>query len=66
MTAKVGLHFFGRNHGAWAVWCYDKVNEETGFASANKIANCISYEEAVRTMYNLNGWGEPKSIRRTF
>ena len=66
MKAKVGLHFFGRNHGRWAVWVYDTVNEETGFASANKVANCFDYTEAVKTMYHLNGWGEPKNITRKF
>jgi len=66
MKAKVGLHFFGRNHNIWAVWCYDVVNEETGFSSAQKVASCCTYEEAVRKMYSLNGWGEPKNITRKF
>jgi hypothetical protein len=66
MKAKVGLHFFGRSYGGWAVWRYDTVNEVTGCSSASKVENCFSYEKAVRTMYHLNGWGEPKSIKRTF
>jgi hypothetical protein len=66
MKAKVGLHFFGRNHGRWAVWVYDTVNEATGSSTASKVANCFDYAEAVKTMYHLNGWGEPKSIRRQY
>ena len=66
MKARVGLHFFGRNHSIWAVWCYDKVNEVTGFTSAQKVATCYSYEDAVRKMYELNNWGEPKYIQRKF
>jgi len=66
MKAKVGLHFFGRNHSRWAVWVYDVVNEETGFASANKVANCFDYAEALKTTYHLNGWGEPKNITRKY
>ena len=66
MKAKVGLHFFGKNHGSWAVWCYDVVNEETGFSSANKVTNCPTFDEAIKTTYQLNGWGEPKNITRKF
>jgi hypothetical protein len=64
MKAKVGLHFFGRNHNSWAVWVYDMVNE-TG-SSANKVAHCYTYEEALKTTYKLNGWGTPKNITRKF
>ena len=66
MAAKVGLHFFGKNHGTWAVWVYNTVNAETGFTSASKVANCITFEEAITTTYQLNGWGTPKNITRTF
>lgn len=66
MKARVGLHFFGRNYGTWAVWVYDIVNYETGFTSASKVTNCITFNEALKTTYHLNGWGEPKSIRRIF
>ena len=66
MKARVGLYFFGRSHNTWGIWCYDYVNEETGASSAQKVTNCCTYEEAVRKMYALNGWGEPKQIRRNF
>ena len=66
MAAKVGKYFFGRNYGSWAVWVYDFVNNETGFTSASKVANCITFDEALTTTYQLNGWGTPKSIKRTF
>ena len=66
MKAKVGLHFFGRNHNSWAVWVYDVVNEATGFSSANKVAHCFTFAEALETTYKLNGWGTPKNITRKF
>lgn len=66
MKAKVGLHFFGRLRSGWGIWCYDSVNEETGGTSAYKVADCYTYEEAVKKMYSLNGWGEPKYIRKQF
>ena len=66
MKAKVGLYFFGRNRNSWAVYCYDVVNEETGFSSANKVSNCFTFDEALKTTYQLNGWGTPKNITRNF
>jgi len=66
MKAKVGLHFFGRSHNSWCVWVYNIVNEETGFSSSNKVAHCCTFEEAIKTTYQLNGWGEPKNITRKF
>ena len=66
MKAKVGLYFFGRNHNIWGIWCYDYVNEETGATSAQKVASCCTFEEAIKTTYKLNGWGEPKNIQRKF
>jgi hypothetical protein len=66
MKAKVGLHYFGRSGNTWGIWCYDCVNEETGFSSAQKVTNVCTYEQAVKTTYQLNGWGEPKYIKRNF
>ena len=64
MKAQVGLYKFGRHYKHWAIWQYDWVSE-TG-ASARFVKDVYSYEEAVREVYRLNGWGEPKSIKRVF
>ena len=63
---RVGLHFMGRSHGIWGIWCYNYVNEETGASSAHKVTEVCTYTEAVETMYQLNGWGTPKYITRKF
>jgi hypothetical protein len=38
---------------------------ETG-TSATFIKDVFTYEEAVREVYRLNGWGQPKFIKRVF
>ena len=64
MKAQVGLYKFGRHRNHWGIWQYDWVSE-TG-ASARFAKDVYSYEEAVREVYRLNGWGEPKYIKRVF
>ena len=64
MKAEVGKYKFGRHRNNWAIWQYDYVSE-TG-SSARFIKDVFSYEEAVREVYRLNGWGEPKYIKRAF
>ena len=64
MKAEVGKYKFGRHRSMWGIWMYDWVSE-TG-SSARFIKDVFSYEEAVREVYRLNGWGEPKQIRRSF
>ena len=64
MKAKVGTYFFGRHRRNWGIWQYDFVGETS--ATGRFVKNVFSYEEAVREVYRLNGWGEPKRIRREF
>jgi hypothetical protein len=64
MKAQVGLYKFGRHYKHWAIWQYDWVSE-TG-TSARFIKDVFSYDEAVREVYRLNGWGEPKYIKRVY
>jgi hypothetical protein len=64
MKAEVGKYKFGRHRNNWGIWQYDYVSE-TG-SSARFIKDVFSYEEAVREVYRLNGWGEPKQIRRSY
>ena len=64
MKAEVGKYKFGRHRNLWGIWQWDSVTE-TG-TSARFINDVYSYEEAVREVYRLNGWGEPKMIRRSY
>ena len=64
MKAQVGQYTFGRHRNVWGIWQYDMVSE-TG-SSAVFVKDVYSYEEAVREVYRLNGWGEPKQIRRSY
>ena len=64
MKEQVGFYKFGRHRNHWAIWQYDHVSE-TG-SSARFIKDVFSYEDAVKEVYWLNGWGQPKSIKRDF
>ncbi len=64
MKAQVGQYKFGRHRNHWGIWQYDCVSE-TG-TSATFIKDVFTYEEAVREVYRLNGWGEPKYINRRY
>ncbi len=65
MKAKVGTYHFSRHRSNWGVYMWDVVRED-GFATAKFIKDVFTYEDAVREVYHLNGWGEPKYIRRSF
>lgn len=62
MKPYVGLYRFGRHRSMWGIWQYDWVGD--GAATARFVKDVSSYEEAVREVYRLNGWGEPKKIRK--
>ena len=64
MKAEVGKYKFGRHRNNWGIWQWNSVTE-TG-ASATFIKDVFSYEDAVREVYKLNGWGEPKNIKRVY
>ena len=64
MKAQVGQYTFGCHRNVWGIWQYDMALE-TG-SSAVFVKDVYSYEEAVREVYRLNGWGEPKQIRRSY
>ena len=64
MKAQVGQYKFGRHRNHWGIWQYNWVSE-TG-TSATFIKDVFTYEEAVREVYRLNGWGEPKYINRRY
>ena len=64
MKAQVGQYKFGRHRNHWGIWQYTMVWENGTMASF--IKDVFSYEEAVREVYRLNGWGEPKSVKRVY
>ena len=64
-TPKVGQYKFGRLRSHWGIWQYDMVTE-SGATSASFVKDVYSYEEAVREVYRLNGWGEPKNIKKVY
>ena len=64
MKAEGGKYKFGRHYNLWGIWRYTMVSETGTMASFVK--DVFSYEEAVREVYRLNGWGEPKQIRRSY
>ena len=64
MKAQVGLYKFGRHRNWWGIWQYDSVTDTV--TSARFIKDVRTYEEAVTEVYRLNGWGEPKQIRKSF
>ena len=64
MKAEVGKYYFGRHRRCFGIWQYDFVSE-TG-STARFIKDVFTFEEAVREVYRLNGWNEPKVIKRSF
>lgn len=64
MKAQVGRYFFGRHRSLWGIWQWDHVTENSALGIF--IKDVRSYAEAVREIYRLNGWGEPKNINRQF
>ena len=49
-----GEYRFGRHHKWW------RIRDSRGQC----IKEVRTYEEAVREIYRLNGWGEPKYIKK--
>ena len=64
MAAEVGKYFFRKRYTVFYIYQYDVV--EDGFEPAKHISSVQTYDEAVKEVYRLNGWGEPKQIRRRF
>ena len=64
MKPQINKYFFGRHRNLWGVYQWTTVTENG--AMGTFIKDVYTYEEAVKEVYHLNGWGEPKNIRRTF
>ena len=64
MKAKVGTYHFGRHGRIWGIWVYTHVDATGSVASFVK--DVITFEDALKETYSLNGWGTPKNITRKF
>lgn len=64
MKAKVGLYHFCHKRNMWSIYQYITVTE-TG-SIARHIEDYGYFEDAVKAVYRLNGWGEPKNITKRF
>lgn len=65
MKLQVGTYHFGRHRSHWGIYICRSV-EENGTTISDHIGVAFTYEEAVREVYRLNGWGEPKKIYRKY
>ena len=64
MRIKVGQYHFGMHRGLWAIW---QLEYDTPKGSGSKFVKHVqTYEEAVKEVYQLNGWGTPKKIYRKY
>ena len=64
MAKSVGTYYFGRHRSMWGSWMVESITN--GVTMAAFIKDVFTYEDAVRTTYALNGWGEPKRIYKKF
>ena len=64
MKPQTGKYFFGRRWNGWGIWQWSVVTENSSISVF--IKEVLNYEEAVREMYRLNGWGEPKNVKRAY
>jgi len=60
MKAQVGLYHVSRNMENWNVYQYNHVTATSN--SSTKIESFPYLEDAIKEMYKLNGWKEPKNI----
>lgn len=61
MKPYVGLHYYCRFFGSYAVYKYDMVSADGKNSSAAFVSEWKTQEEARKETYRLNGWGKPKS-----
>ena len=61
---EVGKYQFSKRRCYWIIW--QCVNVDKTGATLTKVKDVFSYEDAVREVYRLNGWGTPKYIKRAF
>ena len=65
MKPTVNKFYFERFRGTWGIFQWTSITDN-GIITSSHIQNELTYEDAVTTMYRLNGWGTPKNIKRQF
>ena len=63
MAKKVGTYYFARHRSVWGIWI---VTYNNGVTMGDFVKDVFTYEDAVRTTYALNGWGEPKRVYKKY
>ncbi len=64
MAKTIGTFYFGRHRSMWGIWMVESISN--GVTMSAFIKDVRSYEDAVRTTYALNGWGEPMKINKKY
>lgn len=64
MAKTVGTYYYGKHRSMWGIWMVESISN--GVTIAAFVKDVFSYEDAVRTTYALNGWGEPKRVYKKF
>jgi hypothetical protein len=64
MTYNVGTYYFGRHHRDFRIYVVTDKTEKT--MAASPVKDVFTYEDAVKEVYRLNGWGEPKKINKRY
>ena len=63
MTLNVGTYFFKKYYSTWGIW---QVEDLTNGMSAKFIKSVLSYEDAVKETYIMNGWGSPRRVIKKY
>lgn len=58
MKARLGMYFYQPLHNCWGIWRYTAVSENG--SSAEKITEFCYREDAVKYVYEMNGWTKKK------
>lgn len=58
-TYKVGQYHYGRHRNSFGVWVCDFVSKES--SSSSFVADFRTREEARAYVWQMNGWGIPKT-----
>lgn len=59
MKPQLGKYYYAPLRNYWGVWIYTSVSE-TG-AMGSKVKEFFGLEEARRFVWQMNGWGTPRT-----
>lgn len=64
MKAEIGKYHILHSHNMWEIFQYNSISEKG--TSSTYIMDCVEFSDAIKNIYRLNGWGEPKNITKRF